>query len=92
MTQFSNIDNLDYYLLKRQVLMVQLLSINFFFCISQFLLGFSKVSVFCHSVYVLLCIRVIYGSVHFYIRVSDPKKFGNTALKLLRLRKTQRHV
>ena len=39
--------------LKRQVVMVQFLSINFFLGFLQFLLGFSKVPVFfwCHSVY-----------------------------------------
>ena len=39
--------------LKRQVVMVQFLSINFFLGFLQFLLGFSKVPVFsCHSVLV----------------------------------------
>jgi len=37
--------------LKRQVIMVQFLSINIFFLFLQFLLGFSKVLVFCVSLY-----------------------------------------
>ena len=55
--------------LKRQVVMVQFLSIHFFLGFLQFLLGFSKFPVFlCHPVYILLekcnpCLSVFHWEV-----------------------------